>query len=85
MGIDAPNYNENAKVLSLADKEGGSRDRRLLRGEALARACRRLVALSLCYAVCCPRLSDGRQLLGPHGTTRPVVCADCMPPLACLT
>ena len=44
MGIDAPNYNENAKVLSLADKEGGSRDRRLLRGEALARACRRLVA-----------------------------------------
>ena len=37
MGIDAPNYNENAKLLSLADKEGGSRDRRLLRGEALER------------------------------------------------
>jgi hypothetical protein len=31
-GLDAPNYNENARLLSLADPEGpGSRDRRLLR------------------------------------------------------
>ena len=50
MGIDAPNYNENAKLLSLADKEGGSRDRHPLRGKALGRACRRLMALRLCSA-----------------------------------
>lgn len=32
-GLDAPNYNENARLLSLADPEGpGSRDRRLMRG-----------------------------------------------------
>jgi hypothetical protein len=34
-GIDAPNYNENARLLSLADgdERGGGRDRRLMRGE----------------------------------------------------
>lgn len=33
-GIDAPNYNENARLLSLADSasEGSGRDRRLMRG-----------------------------------------------------
>ncbi|KAI3432866.1 hypothetical protein D9Q98_010449 [Chlorella vulgaris] len=30
-GIDVPNYNENARLLSVADGDGGSRDRRLLR------------------------------------------------------
>ena len=35
-GIDGPNYNENARLLSLADGtegSGGGRDRRLMRGE----------------------------------------------------
>lgn len=43
-GLDAPNYNENERLLSLADPEGrGSRDRRLMRGASrLGRALPRL-------------------------------------------
>lgn len=38
-GLDAPNYNENERLLSLADPEGrGGRDRRLMRGACFCRA-----------------------------------------------